>query len=121
MQLSSAIPVLRVGDYPAAKAFWLDVLRFDLVEEAGTPANFGLFRRDGQVVFVDGWNGKDFIPSPGWRAFFHCDDVAALAQSIGTRAPVDGPTLKGYGLIELVVTDPSGNRLCFAQESEVSE
>ena len=120
MQLSSAIPVLRVGDYSAARTFWQRVMGFDLVEEAGDPANFGLFRRDGQVIFVDGWNGKDFIPSPGWRAFFHCDDVAALSAAIGTRAPVEGPTRKAYGLIELVVTDPSGNRLCFAQESEVS-
>ncbi len=114
MTLTSSIPVLRVSDYPRAKAFWTDVLGFSIAEEGGDPARFGIFKRDAAVVFVDAWHGADPEPSPGWRAYFHVQDVDALAASLTTD--VEGPTDKPYGMRELEVSDPDGNRLCFGQD-----
>ncbi len=118
MTLTSAIPVLRVGDYPAARAFWADLMGFDVVEEGGDPARFGIFRRDGQTVFVDAWQGPDPVPSPGWRAYFHISDPDALAAAVAGKAPVEGPVDTAYGMREIVVTDPAGNRLCFGRDSD---
>ncbi len=117
MTLTNATPVLRVADYPAARAFWTETMGFALVEEGGEPARFGIFARDGATVFVDGWHGGDAVQHAGWRAYFHCDDVDALAAAItGTGHPLHGPADTVYGMRELTLRDPAGNMLCFGQE-----
>ena len=115
MMLTSSIPVLRVSDYPRAKAFW-EALGFVVGEEGGEPARFGIFHRDAATVFVDAWHGADAEPSPGWRAYLHCADVDALAEAL-TDLPTEGPVDTVYGMRELVVIDPDGNRVCFGQEA----
>ncbi|MBT8417952.1 MAG: VOC family protein [Silicimonas sp.] len=115
MTLTSSIPVLRVSDYSRARAFMTDTLGFRVGEEGGAPPRFGIFHRDSATVFVDSWHGADAQPSPGWRAYFHVEDVDAFAASIdwpGTEGPED----KVYGMRELVVIDPDGNRLAFGME-----
>ena len=113
--LSSAIPVLRAADYPRARAFWTEVLGFSVGEEGGDPARFGIFHKDSATVFVDAWHGADEVPSPAWRAYFHVEDIDALAAAL-EGAQVEGPEDKVYGMRELVVVDPDGNRLCFGQD-----
>lgn len=115
MTLTSSIPVLRVSDYPRAKAFWTERLGFSVGEEGGDPARFGIFHKDKARVFIDAWHGADDVPSPGWRAYFHLDDVDAFAATLGD-AVFEGPSDKVYGMRELIVTDPDGNRLCFGQD-----
>ena len=115
MTLTSSIPVIRVSDYPRAKAFWTDVLGFAVGEEGGDPPQFGIFHRDRATVFVDAWRGADAEPSPGWRAYFHIEDVDAFAAALNW-ADTEGPADKVYGMRELEVIDPDGNRLCFGQE-----
>ncbi len=118
MTLTSAIPVLRVGDYPAARAFWTEIMGFAIAEEGGDRAQFGIFKRDAAVVFVDAWHGPDAAPSPGWRAYFHNDDVDALAQALAASGvSVAGPVDTVYGMREIVVEDLAGNRLCFGQDT----
>lgn len=116
MTLSSSIPVLRVSDYPRARAFWTRTLGFSVGEEGGDPPRFGIFHKDKATVFVDAWHGADETPSPGWRAYFHVDDVDALAASVDWSVS-EGPTDTAYGMRELVVIDPDGNRLCFGQDA----
>ena len=116
MTLTSAIPVLRVSDYPRARAFWTETLGFAVAEEGGDPARFGIFRRDGQTVFVDAWHGADIPPSPGWRAYFHVDDIDAFAEALDW-SDTEGPTDTVYGMREVVVIDPDGNRLCFGMDA----
>ncbi len=115
MKLTSSIPVLRVSDYPRAKAFWTGTLGFSVGEEGGDPARFGIFHKGNATVFVDAWHGADEVPSPGWRAYFHVEDVDALAAALDWPG-TEGPENKVYGMRELVVIDPDGNRLCFGQD-----
>ena len=115
MTLTSSVPVLRVSDYPRAKAFWTDTLGFTVAEEGGDPARFGIFKSEGATVFVDAWHGADAEPSPGWRAYFHVDDVDAFAARMDWTT-AHGPENKTYGMRELEVIDPDGNRLCFGQD-----
>lgn len=117
MTIASSIPVLRVEDYSASKAFWTDVMGFSIAEEGGSPARFGIFKREAATVFVDSWHGGDAEPSPGWRAYFHLGDVDAFAAEIKAKgADFDGPVDAVYGMREIVVRDPAGNRLCFGQD-----
>lgn len=117
MKLTSSVPVLRVSDYPAARAFWRDVLGFAVVNEAGDPVTgFGIFRRDAAQVFLTAWDG----PEAGydkWRAYFHCDELETLEESLD-RAGVacKGPSRTEYGMRELEVTDPDGNVVCFGTD-----
>ncbi|MGX9357370.1 VOC family protein [Roseobacteraceae bacterium S113] len=115
MSFQSAIPVLRVDDYPASRAFWAEAMGFDCVEEGGDPARFGIFRRDAATVFVDSWHGADPAPAPNWRAYFHVPDVDALAADLGALV-LEGPNDTVYGMREIVVCDPAGNRLAFGQD-----
>lgn len=118
MTLTSSIPVLRVADYPRARAFWIQTMGFSQGEEGGDPPRFGMFHRGGATVYVDAWHGADDPPSPGWRAYMHTGDVDALAQELAERGydGAEGPRDTVYGMRELVVTDPDGNRVCFGQD-----
>ena len=119
MTLTSSIPVLRVSDYPRAKAFWTQALGFTLADEGGDPARFGVFKREGATVFVDAWHGGDVQPSPGWRAYFHTDDLAEIDTALKNSGAVfKGPTTTEYGMPEIEVTDPDGNVVCFGQDAE---
>lgn len=117
MSLTSSIPVLRGSDYPASRAFF-EALGFVCVEEGGNPARFGIFRRDKAAVFVDTWHGADAEAAPNWRGYFHADDVEALAAEFQFAGiAVEGPRDTEYGMREIEVVDPDGNRLCFGQDA----
>ncbi|MCR9086131.1 MAG: hypothetical protein NXH97_05205 [Rhodobacteraceae bacterium] len=116
MTLTSSVPVLRASDYPATRDMLL-ALGFRIVEEGGDPPRFGIFRQDAATVFVDGWHGHDTVPAPCWRAYFHCDDVESFAtRARAAGVPAEGPVDAVYGMREVTVTDPDGNRLCFGQD-----
>ncbi|MEM8842757.1 MAG: VOC family protein [Pseudomonadota bacterium] len=118
MQLDSATPVLRSGDYPRARAFYTDMLGFRLAEEAGDPPGFGIFVRDRARVFIEAYQGPE-APYDRWRAYFHVTDLAALADDLtGRGAPLSrAPSLTRYGMHEFEVTDPDGNVLCFGADA----
>ncbi|MEL6171234.1 MAG: VOC family protein [Pseudomonadota bacterium] len=119
MSLTSSVPVLRVSDYQAARAFWCDVLGFRLVEEAGEPVvGFGIFIRDRAQVFLQAWDGPEAAYT-GWRAYFHTDDLAEIETALKNSGAVfKGPTTTEYGMLEIEVTDPDGNVVCFGQDAE---
>lgn len=115
MTPTSAIPVLRTADYPRAKGFYQS-LGFTCVEEGGDPPRFGIFHWGRAQIFLDGWHGAD-PPYRGWRVYLHIPDAEALAKAIARAAVMaEGPNDTGYGMREVVVTDPDGNRLCFGQD-----
>lgn len=115
--LTSVTPVLRVADYPRAREFWTLKLGFLVGEEGGDPPRFGVLHRDAARLFLDAWHGPDQTPSPGWRAYFHVSDVDDLAEALRRAdCTFEGPANAPYGMREIVVTDPDGNRVCFGMD-----
>ena len=118
MTLTSSVPVLRVSDYPKARAFWRDVLGFDVVEEAGEPVTgFGIYRSGRAQVFLEAWQGPE-APYDRWRAYFHTDDLDAVADRLNAAgAAFRGPNVTEYGMREVEVTDPDGNVICLGEDA----
>ena len=118
MTLTSSIPVLRVADYPAARAFWTGPLGFAICSEAGDPVTgFGIFERGAARVFLIAWDGPE-APYDGWRAYFRAADLDALAGDLARSGTAfRGPVVTDYGMREIEVTDPSGNTVCFGADA----
>lgn len=117
MKLTNATPVLRVSDYQRAKAFYMDVLGFEVVNEAGDPVTgFGIFVSGGARVFLHAWDGPE-APWDGWRGYFYCAQLDELIAHLESRNQAfKGPEVTFYNMREIEVTDPDGNVLCFGQD-----
>ena len=117
MSYRNATPVLRASDYQRAKAFYMDVLGFERVNEAGDPVTgFGFFRAGAAQIFLHAWDGPE-RKWDGWRGYFYADDLPALISKLtelGT--PFKGPADTFYDMREIEVTDPDGNVLCFGTD-----
>ena len=118
MSLTSSVPVLRVSDYPRARAFWQDALGFDVVQEAGDPVTgFGIYRQGAAQAFLIAWDGAE-ADYDGWRAYFHSDDLDAVTKRLkDAKTDFKGPTVTEYNMREVEVTDPDGNVVCFGQDA----
>lgn len=117
MTLRNATPVIRVSDYQRAKAFYIDVLGFDVINEAGEPvAGFGIFVAGSAQIFLHAWDGAG-APWDNWRAYFYVDDQPAFIRRLEAQgAPFTGPKDTFYDMREVEVTDPDGNILCFGTD-----
>ena len=118
MSLTDSTPVLRVSDYPRARAFWEGVLGFEVMQEAGDPVvGFGIYRSGRAQVFLMAWNGPE-APYDHWRAYFHTDDLDGfMAQLDAAGQAYKGPVTTEYRMREVEVTDPDGNTVCFGQDA----
>ena len=117
MTLRSATPVLRVSDYPAARDFYAQ-LGFEVQEEGGDPPRFGILKCGDAVIYLDAWDGADKVPSTRWSAYFHSGDLNAVVDKLNSSGiAFEGPVSTVYGMREITVTDPDGNRLCFGQDA----
>ena len=104
-------------DSATSRSFFTLTLGFTLTEEGGSPPRFGIFNRGDATVFVDAWQGADADPSPVWRAYFHTEDVDALAKEFAAKGvDMEGPRDTVYGMREVALRDPDGNLLCFGQD-----
>jgi catechol 2,3-dioxygenase-like lactoylglutathione lyase family enzyme len=116
VSLHPPVPVLRMFDEAAARAFWLGFLGFSVVFEhrfePGMPLYMGI-ARDGCVVHLSQHHGD---ACPGSAIRIDCDDVdaviAALPKDYGFARP-GMPELQPWGRKEITLTDPSGNRVTF--------
>ncbi len=115
-----ATPVLKSGDYPRSRAFYLDVLGYRVIEEGGDPPRFGIFERGGSVLFVDAWHGAARPVAGAWDAYVHVTGLEALRAELEARgAPITRPIEETvYGMREFEVTDPDGNVLCFGEDAD---
>ena len=118
MSYTNATPVLRVSDYQRAKAFYRDVLGFEVQQEAGEPVTgFGILRAGAAQLFLIAWNGPE-AEYDSWRVYLYPQDFAATVAAIrATGTPVKGPTVTEYGMREVEVTAPDGNVVCFGQDA----
>lgn len=118
-RFTDATPVLRVADYPRARAFYVDVLGFAVAEEGGTPARFGILERGRSTVFLDAHHGgpNHAGGDHGWDAYLHVRGLEAIAAALG-----EGPHVRGtirttnYDMRELDVVDPDGNCICLGED-----
>ena len=120
MQMLQSTPVLKTGDYETARAFYRDKLGYQLVEEGGEPARFGIFKRGRSGLFVDSWHGEPAPVSGAWEAYVHVDGLDALfaeyqAADVNITRPIQTTV---YEMREFEVTDPDGNVICFGEDTD---
>ena len=118
MSYTNATPVLRVSDYARARAFYVDVLGFEVREEAGEPVTgFGILRAGQAQLFLTAWDGAD-TPYENWRVYLYPQDFAAtVARIVAAGTAIKGPTVTEYGMREVEVADPDGNVLCLGEDA----
>ena len=118
MSYTSACPVLRVSDYERAKAFYIDVLGFAVVEEAGeTVTGFGIFQAGAARVFLIAWNGPE-AAYDNWRVYLYPENLSDMVTRItATGTAFKGPPVTEYGMREVEVIDPDGNVLCLGEDA----
>ncbi|AZG14521.1 MULTISPECIES: glyoxalase superfamily protein [Cupriavidus] len=120
MQMSQAIPILRIFSEDKAREFYVDFLGFKLDWEHRFGDNFPLYAqvsRSGLVLHLSEHHGD---ATPGSAIFIPIDDVDALHAELTARAyryAKPGVEDAGWGR-QLQVKDPFGNRLCFCQQTE---
>ncbi|NRB03061.1 MAG: VOC family protein [Rhodobacteraceae bacterium] len=119
LEYLNATPVLRVSDYQRAKAFYMDVLGFKQINEAGDPVpGFGIFEAGSARVFLHSWDGAE-AAYDGWRGYFYVPDMDGMIAHLQAKGlPFKGPEDTFYGMREIEVTDPDGNVLCFGRDVE---
>lgn len=119
-RMISATPVLRSGDYDRSRAFFVDRLGFRVTEEGGDPPRFGIFQKEGAVVFVDSWHGANEESSDAWAAYIHVENLVDYLTNVErAHVPITKPLHDTvYGMREFEVTDPDGNIICFGESMD---
>lgn len=122
MSLGWPIPVLRIVDENAARAFYLDYLGFKLHWEhrfePSMPAYMQVSRGD-CLLHLSGHHGD---ATPGTKLRIPCEDVHGLLAELrakpyaALRPAIENPP---WGGEELTLTDPFSNRLTFFKEMDV--
>jgi uncharacterized glyoxalase superfamily protein PhnB len=117
-------PVLMVDAIEPVLAFWVDKLGFK--KEAEVPhenhLGFVILERDGiQVMYQTQASVAADVPpvarSPqqGTFLFIEVDDLNAVEQALNGVTPVIPRRKTFYGSDELIVREPAGNVITFAQ------
>ena len=120
MQFQPPIPVLRSFDAAATRAFYLDFLGFALLFEhrfaPDAPLYMAVKRGDCELHLSEHHGDA----TPGSAVRIGVADVQALCAALLARPYPNarpGVTRQPWGLDEMAVTDPSGNRLVFWSET----
>ena len=122
--MSPATPVLRCFDEAHTRAFYLDFLGFSLDWEhrfdLEAPLYFPVSTGDCQLHLSPHFGDA----TPGSAVRIGVDDVRAFAAALRAKdyphARPGEPELKPWGLHEIVITDPAGNRLTFFSPETVT-
>jgi catechol 2,3-dioxygenase-like lactoylglutathione lyase family enzyme len=120
MKLGPVVPLLRMYDLPATRAFYLDYLGFEVDFEHRFAPELPLYMqvsRAGCALHLTQHHGDC---SPGAAVRIDCDDVAALhAEITGKKYDFLRPGIETppWGGRELTVLDPAGNRLVFVERA----
>ncbi|MDT7044038.1 glyoxalase superfamily protein [Candidatus Nitronereus thalassa] len=119
-QFLRATPVLRVANYPKARAYYVDKLGFQVAEEGGDPARFGIIQRGRCILFLDSWHEGKESSGQVWDAYIHVSNLQELFKEFESAgATIARPITKTvYDMLEFEITDPDGNRLCFGEDTD---
>jgi uncharacterized glyoxalase superfamily protein PhnB len=103
-------------DYQLSAAFYVDGLGFKIDWEWRHEPGFPTFMqvsKDGLSFYLSEHAGDC---QPGGLVYFYVEDVDAWFKRVAALgvAVNPAPTDQPWGSREMVVVDPSGNRLCFA-------
>ncbi len=119
MNLSAAIPILRIFSVDKAREFYVDFLGFSWDWEHRFEPGFPLYaqiRRSGLTIHLSEHHGD---ASPGSTVFVPVLDIAALHDELRAKSYAyakPGIEEVGWGK-QLQVADPFGNRLRFCELS----
>lgn len=123
--IESITPVLFVAAIEPALAFWRDRLGFEVIAEVphGDALGFVMLGRDGAMVMYQSHASiADDVPAlardrgPGAGLFIKVADLDAIARALD-GVPLLTPRRRTfYGMDELIVREPSGFAVTFAQE-----
>jgi catechol 2,3-dioxygenase-like lactoylglutathione lyase family enzyme len=119
MNLSSAIPIIRIFSEDKAKEFYLDFLGFSLEWEHRFEPGFPLYaqiKRSGLTLHLSEHHGD---ATPGSTAFVPVEDLAAFHRELQAKSyPYAKPGIEdaGWGRV-MQVSDPFGNRIRFCELS----
>lgn len=110
-----AIPVLRIDDYAEAKAYYVDWLGFAIDWEHRFGPDFPVYMsltRGSLTIHLTQHRGDC---DGGGAVYFYLDDVPAYHAELAARRPesTERPVERDWGMCELTLTDPFGNRLRF--------
>jgi predicted enzyme related to lactoylglutathione lyase len=119
VNLSPAIPILRILSVDKAREFYVDFLGFGWDWEHRFEPGFPLYaqiRRSGLTLHLSEHQGD---ATPGSTVFVPVSDIAALHEELHTRSSaLAKPGLEevGWGR-QMQVSDPFGNRIRFCELS----
>ncbi len=117
MQLSSAIPIVRIFSVAKAKEFYLDFLGFTLEWEHRFEEDFPLYaqiRRNDLVLHLSEHHGDATPGSTVFVPMIGIDELHAELQARRYAYARPGIESLGWGR-QLQVADPFGNRLRFCE------
>lgn len=114
------MPVLHVDDVEASADWFEKALGFELAgvwRDEDAPPRFAIVRLDDITLGLSRSAGEAGR-GEGWAAYLFLEDIDAFADEIlGRGVAVErGPEDTFYHCRELEVVEPSGNRICFAQD-----
>jgi catechol 2,3-dioxygenase-like lactoylglutathione lyase family enzyme len=109
-------PQLRMTNWQRSRAFYVDGLGFTIDWEHRFEPGFPVFAkitRDGLSLFLSEHTGDCHV---GGAAYLVLDDVDAFCGEIVTRGirPAEVPEHTPWNTREMLLVDPDGNRLRFA-------
>ena len=120
MNVTQAVPILRIFDEAAARDFYCDFLGFTIDFEHRFEPSLPLYmgiQRDGLTLHLSGHHGDT---TPGTRVYIVVNEgLTEFAQELSAKnhkhCRPGCPDTTPWGTKELTITDPFGNRLTFAE------
>lgn len=125
--MKKVTPVLYVEEIEPALPFWMERLGFEKTAEVphGDRLGFVILQRGGVEIMyqtrdsvLDDLPELGTIPTGGSMLFVEVDDLDAVERALEGIPPVTPRRKTFYGSEELVVREPAGNIVNFAQFPE---
>jgi len=120
--IESVAPQFTVSDVVRTAEYYRDVFGFEIRGYWGEPPVFAIVARDSVELYFN-LAAPDTVPRTGrvdggYDAYFKVRGVEALAAALKKQGAevIEGPEVREYGMVELVVRDCNGLILAFGEE-----